>query len=133
MERDAVRLEEQVLQGVHPRQPQALLDAVGQVGVVEDDVEAEGLRPQGHRRADPAEADDAERVAAYPGAPLRRLPHLEGTIAKIRLFGTIIAIKKIYSSERQRNAGPKYRILGNNFRTIGEVFNMSKYLGGNFR
>lgn len=42
------------LQRVDPGEPQRLLDAVGQVGVVEDDVEAEGLRPERHGRADPA-------------------------------------------------------------------------------
>lgn len=94
VQRDAVGLKEQVLQSVYPRQPQALLDAVGQVGIVEDDVEAEGLRPQGHRRTDPAEPDDAERVTAYPGAPLCRLSHLKATFAKLnylhKLFNGII-------------------------------------------
>ena len=52
VEGDAVRLEEQVLQRVDALQPERLLDAVRQVRVVEDDVEAERLRPQGDRRTD---------------------------------------------------------------------------------
>ena len=52
VEGDAVRLEEQVLQRVDALQPERLLDAVRQVRVVEDDVEAERLRPQGNRRTD---------------------------------------------------------------------------------
>ena len=52
VQRDAVRLEEQVLQRVDALQPERLLDAVRQVRVVEDDVEAERLRPQGNRGTD---------------------------------------------------------------------------------
>lgn len=47
------------LQGVDTRQSQALLDAVGQVGVVEDDVEAKGLGPQRDGWADPAQPHHA--------------------------------------------------------------------------
>ena len=48
VEGDAVGLEEQVLQGVHSLQTEALLDPVRQVGVVEDHIEPKGLRPQSH-------------------------------------------------------------------------------------
>lgn len=44
VKRDAVRLKEQVLQCVHSGQSKGLVNAVGQVGVVEDDVETESLR-----------------------------------------------------------------------------------------
>lgn len=52
VERHAVWLEQQVLQRVHTRQPEALLDSVGQVGVVEYHVEPECLGPQCYSRPD---------------------------------------------------------------------------------
>lgn len=72
----AVGLEEKVLERVDARQSEALLDAVWQVRVVEDDVETERLSPQRDRRTDPAEADNTESVTTYPGAALGRLAHL---------------------------------------------------------
>lgn len=48
---DAVALVEQVLQGVDPLDAQRALQAVLQVGVVEDDVEAEDLGPHRDRLA----------------------------------------------------------------------------------
>lgn len=45
----AVTVEQQVLQGAHPLQPQRPLRAVRQVGVIEEHVEAKGLGPQRHR------------------------------------------------------------------------------------
>ena len=47
----AVALVEQVLQGVDALHAQRALQAVLQVGVVEDDVEAENFGPHGHRLA----------------------------------------------------------------------------------
>ena len=52
VERHAVGLEEQVLKGVDALQPEGLLDAVGQVGVVKDHVEAERLGAESNRAAD---------------------------------------------------------------------------------
>lgn len=46
---DAVALVEQVLQGVDALHAQRALQSVLQVWVVEDDVEAEHLSPDGHR------------------------------------------------------------------------------------
>ena len=48
VEGDAVRLEEQVLQRVDALEAQALLNPIGQVGVVEDHVEPKGFRSQSH-------------------------------------------------------------------------------------
>lgn len=48
VQRNAVAVEEQVLQGAHPLQAQCPLRAVRQVGVVEQHAEAEGLGPQRH-------------------------------------------------------------------------------------
>ena len=48
VEGDAVRLEQEVLQGVDPLQAQRLLDTVRQVGVVEYHVQAKRLGSQGH-------------------------------------------------------------------------------------
>ncbi len=48
---DAVALVEQVLQGVDALDAQRALQAVLQVGVVEDDVEAEDFGPHCHRLA----------------------------------------------------------------------------------
>ena len=47
-----VRLEQQVLQGVDSLQPQGLLDAVRQVGVVEYHIEPKCLGSQGYCRPD---------------------------------------------------------------------------------
>lgn len=44
----AVAVEQQILQGAHPLQPQCPLSAVWQVGVLEEHVEAKGLGPQCH-------------------------------------------------------------------------------------
>lgn len=52
VQRDAVRLEEEVLQRVDALQPERLLDAVRQVRVVEDDVETERLGAESHCGAD---------------------------------------------------------------------------------
>lgn len=64
------------LKCIDPGEAEWLLDAVGQVGVVEDDVEAEGLGAQGDGRADAAQPHDAQRVAADARAARRRLAHL---------------------------------------------------------
>ena len=50
----AVGLEQQVLQGVDSLQPQGLLDAVRQVGVVEYHIEPKCLGSQGNGRTDTA-------------------------------------------------------------------------------
>ena len=52
VQRDAVGLEEQVLQRVDALEAERLLDPVRQVRVIKYDVEPEGLRPQSHRRTD---------------------------------------------------------------------------------
>jgi len=64
MQWDAVGLEKQVLQRVDASEAQRLVDAVGQVGIVEDDVEAERLCPQGHGASNAAQSDQAQGVAA---------------------------------------------------------------------
>ena len=46
-----VRVEEQVLQGIDPLQPQSSLNTVQQVGVVEDHVKAKGFSSQSYRLA----------------------------------------------------------------------------------
>ena len=51
---DAVRLEQEVLQGVDPLQAQGLLNAVRQVGVVEYHIEPKCLGSQGNGRTDTA-------------------------------------------------------------------------------
>lgn len=47
-----VAVEQQVLQGAHPLEPEGTLDAIREVRVVENDVEAKGLCPQCNRLPD---------------------------------------------------------------------------------
>ncbi|CAN8000021.1 unnamed protein product [Ixodes pacificus] len=90
VQRHTVALKQQVLQRVHPAQPQGLLYAVRQVGVVEDDVEAKHPGSQSHRRAHaPCRAQlrphDAQRVSPDAGTTLGRLAHLLGALELLAL------------------------------------------------
>lgn len=67
----AVGLEKQILQRVDTCETQWLVDAVGQVGVVKDDVEAKSLCPQSHGTSDSAQTHQAQRVAADTCTALR--------------------------------------------------------------
>lgn len=73
----AVAVEQQVLQGAHPLQPQCPLRAIRQVGVVEEHVEAEGLGPQRHRL--PHAAWQGEGVTGQGGTlPASASPSAQG-------------------------------------------------------
>ena len=65
VQRNAVGLKEQILQGVDSGQAQRLLNAVRQVRVIEDHLEAEHFRSQGDSGTDSAETHDAQRIVAY--------------------------------------------------------------------
>lgn len=71
MQGDTVRLEQQILQCVHSRQAQRPIDAVGQVGIVEDDVQAERFCTQCDSTPDASQANQAKCVTANPGASLK--------------------------------------------------------------
>lgn len=64
------------LESVNSCESKRLFYAVGQVGVVENDVEAKGLGTQCNGWAYAAETYNAERVSADTRAALRRLTHL---------------------------------------------------------
>ena len=67
MQADEVALLEQLVELVDAADAQGLVDPLAEVGVVEDDVEPQGLGAEGRRRADPAAADDPEGLAAQAG------------------------------------------------------------------
>ena len=69
---DEVALLEQLVERVDPADAQGLVHPLAEVGVVEDDVEPQGLGPHGGRRADPAAADQARASCRGAGACRRR-------------------------------------------------------------
>src|SRR5262249_8971424 len=82
---DEVTLFEQVFESVATAVAEGLVDALGEGGVVEDDIETEGLGPEGGGRADPAAADQAQRLPPEPWGADRRpvvpLPRADGRVA----------------------------------------------------
>ena len=56
------------MQRVQSSETERFLDAIGQVRIVKDNVEAEHFGPEGDGTADATEADNAERVAADSSA-----------------------------------------------------------------
>lgn len=72
MQWNAVRMEEELLKSVDAIEAEWFLDTVGQIWIVEADVETEGFGSQRHRTTNPTESYDAKCVAAYPRATLER-------------------------------------------------------------
>ena len=97
---DEVALLEQFLELVDPADAQGLVHPLAEVRVVEDDVEPQGLGPEGRRGADPAAADEAQRLAAEPGRARGRSgnptfppgsPRGDGTSRRARASRNMIA------------------------------------------
>lgn len=59
MQRDAIRVEEELLESVDAIQTERFLNAIGQIWIVEADIESKGFGSQCHCTADATESDDA--------------------------------------------------------------------------
>ena len=70
---DEMALLEQLVKGVDAPNPQHLVHAMTEVRIIEHHVQSQWLGPQGRCRADPAAADQPQRLAPQPGSSDGRL------------------------------------------------------------